>query len=113
MEAIGDEFMQKDNYSIWIEAECWDRDDWNIYDCNTDVVVEFCNGERWIATFFTYKNIITLANKNSETGECLSGKYLHSKDMILIDESSRESIEKVIKHFIDENEFEYIFSRCE
>lgn len=38
---------------IWIEAEHWPADQWDVRDGNTDVVVTLINGERWEATFWT------------------------------------------------------------
>jgi hypothetical protein len=99
-------------YSIWIEAEAWAEGEWNIHDGNTDVFVTFDDGARWVASFFTYRNILSLAEKNKQTGECLSGKYLWATDMILVDEVSRERIEEVIADLIKENDFEKVFDFC-
>jgi hypothetical protein len=71
-------------YSIWIEAEEWASCQWDIVDSNSDVVVRFSNGEEWGATFFTYKNIFTLRDKNRRTGECLEGKYFCATNLILV-----------------------------
>jgi hypothetical protein len=43
----------------------------------------------------------------------LSGKYFWASDMILVDEVTRARIDEVIKHLIEEGEFEVVFSRCE
>lgn len=59
--------MKGMNYSIWIEAEQWAEGEWNIHDVNTDAIVTFEDGSRWVASFFTYKNIQTLAEKNQQT----------------------------------------------
>lgn len=104
---------QRRKYSLWIEAEQWPDGMWTPADANSDVIVTFENGERWVATFFSYQNILSLAKKNRETGECLSGKYFVATDMILIDEVSRERIEEVIADLIKESEFEKYFARCE
>lgn len=48
---------QYQNLNIWIEAEAWDEDNWDMEDSNLDVIVTFSNRSKWIATFFTYKNI--------------------------------------------------------
>lgn len=103
--------MFNNQYNIWIEADQW-ADGWDINNDNTDVIVEFKNGTRWIASFFTYSNISKLVEKNRSTGECLGGKYFWSSDMLLVDEISRERIKEVINHLISEGEFEAIFSRC-
>lgn len=94
---------------IWIEAENWDEGQWTPIDDNTDVIVSFEDGRKYVATFFTYKNIQTLIDKNKKTGECMNGKYFWASDMILIDECSRSRIEKLIFHLIEKEEFEMIF----
>ncbi|WP_239617921.1 hypothetical protein [Cohnella mopanensis] len=103
--------MKNTTYTIWIEAEEWAEGQWNINDDNTDVIVTFEDGSRWIASFYTYRNIQSLAEKNSQTGECLNGKYLWSSDMLLVDECSRRRIEEVIQYLMGEQEFEHIFSQ--
>lgn len=103
--------MDTRKYTIWIEAEEWAQGEWDIHNDNTDVFVEFEDGERWGASFFTYSNINKLVEKNKITGECLNGKYFWSSDMILIDEVSRKRIEEVIAYLINEGEFNSIFTR--
>ena len=97
--------------SIWIEAEQW-ADGWDPEDANSDVIVTFDDGARWAATFFSYKNILSLAEKNRDTGECLGGKYFCATDMILIDEVSRSRIEEVVHEMIKQQEFETFFIHC-
>lgn len=103
--------MKEKCYSTWIEAEQWSEGEWNIYNDNTDVIVTFEDGSRWIASFFTYRNIQTLTEKNRNTGECLQGRYFWASDMVLIDECSRNRIEEVIEHLIEGQEFELIFNK--
>lgn len=97
-------------YTVWIEAEQWDADEWNPKDCNSDVMVTFEGKGRWVATFFTYENISTLAAENSESGECMNGSYCWATDMILIDEFTRTRVEEVVAHMIAEGEFETAFT---
>ena len=103
--------MINSQYKIWIEAEEW-ADGWDINNGETDVIVEFDNSTRWVASFFTYSIISKLVEKNKQDGECLDGKYYWSSDMLLVDEVSRERIEEIIKHLINEDEFQYIFNKC-
>ena len=105
--------MEHQNYYIWIEAEQWALGEWEPADCNSDVIVSFEHGAEWVATFFTYANISTLAEKNRVSGECLGGKYFWASDMILVDEISRERIEEVVKHLIEAEEFESVFRICD
>ncbi len=95
--------MVTDKYNVWIESEQWAEGEWDIRNDNTDVIVEFDNKKRWIASFFTYSNINKLVEKNKITGECLNGKYFWASDMILVDEVSRERIQEVIQSFINED----------
>jgi len=97
------------NYLIWIEAEEWAPGECDQSDCNSDVIVSFEKDGEWVATFFTYQNLSTLAKKNESTGECLNGKYFWATDMILVDELSRERVEEVVSHLISEGEFESAF----
>jgi|KBSSwiStaDraftv2_1062776.scaffolds.fasta_scaffold1773997_2 hypothetical protein len=105
--------MNAQNYSIWIEAEEWSASEWTPRDDNTDVTVTFDDGARWVATFFSYQNILSLAEKNRQTGECLGGKYFVGTDTILADEVSRQRIEEVIADLIRCGDFEKYFALCE
>ena len=78
---------------------------------NSDVIVTFENGERYVATFFTYENIDWLRHKNQKTGECLNGKYFFATDLILIDKLNRQEVTNVINHLIQEDEFFASFNK--
>ncbi|MEK3805450.1 hypothetical protein MHB63_02465 [Bacillus sp. FSL H8-0547] len=98
---------------IWIVAEEWAEGEWNSEDANLDVIVTLSDDSKWTATFFTYKNIQSLREKNNKSGECLHGAYLWGSNMILIDIASRERICKVILDLIERNEFDSVFSKLE
>lgn len=76
------------------------------FDCNSDVIFELNDGSKWVATFFTYKNIETLRKKNQLTGECLNGTYFCATDMILISEMSEKIIKAVLDEMISNDEIE-------
>lgn len=97
---------------IWIEAEEWAEGEWNIEDDNTDVIVTFPDRTKWIASFFTYKNILTLIEKNKRSGESMKGAYFWSSNMVLIDLVSRERIVEVINYLIENDEFNFVFTQC-
>lgn len=46
---------QYQNLNIWIEAEAWDEDNWDMEDSNLDVIATFSNRSKWIATFLHIK----------------------------------------------------------
>lgn len=51
MYSVKESLMKAMNYSIWIEAENWAEGEWNIHNDNTDAIVSFEDGSRWIASF--------------------------------------------------------------
>ena len=77
-------------------------DEWND---NTDVIVYLDNGEKYIASFFTYKNIERLTEEHRKSGEYLAGKYFWIEHMVLIEKCSREFIQQVVEHLINEGDF--------
>lgn len=101
--------------SIWIEAEEWAPGEWDIHEGNTDAIVTLNDGTKWVATFFSYQNILRLAEKNQRTGECMAGKYFWASDMILVDEISRERIAQVVAHLLGATpeEFRRIFRQID
>ena len=105
--------MNTQKYSIWLEAEEWAAGEWTPRDDNTDVIVTFEDGARWVASFFSYQNILSLAEKNRHTDECLGGKYLVATEIILVDEVTRQRIEEVVADLIRRDEFEKHFALCE
>lgn len=64
---------------------------------NVDVVVVL-NGEGvcYTATFATIGNIIELIDKYKASGECLSGKYFWSINLIIIERVNLKFIEEAV-----------------
>ncbi len=69
------------------------------------------DGTRWVATFFSYANIASLAEKNGRTGENLHGKFFWASDMILVDEVSRQRIEEVVAHLLEQDKFKWVLTQ--
>lgn len=76
---------------------------------NSDVIVTFNNGEKYVATFFTYENIEHLRKKNRETGECNSGSYFWASNMIIVDRIDKDTITTTIEDLINTESFYNIF----
>jgi hypothetical protein len=104
--------FQGQRYSIWIEAEAWAPGQWTPADANSDAIVTFESGERWVATFFSYGNILSLAEKSRHGGERLRGAYFVATDMILVDEVTRPRLEEVVADLLAEDDFSTYFTRC-
>ena len=78
---------------------------------HTDVIVEFQNGETYVASFFTYKNLESIRVQNRISGDFLGGKYFWVESMVFIDECSLGDVRVVINNMLEEGDFENIFRK--
>ncbi|MCR8965342.1 hypothetical protein O0550_19390 [Brevibacillus halotolerans] len=101
---------QKKN--IWIRSEIGEGK-FDPYDDNTDVIVTFPNRTRYIASFFTYKNIESIRQNNKEYGENMNGLYFWSSDMVIVDNIKTKTITSIIDQLISEDKFESLFTKIE
>ena len=51
--------------SIWFESDNW-QNPYDENDSNMDVIFTLNNGTKWVSTFFTYQNILSLARKTRQ-----------------------------------------------
>ena len=75
----------------------------------TDVIVELKNGERHIASFFTYDYVEQWKVKHKDSKEFFYGKYFWVPNMIIVDNCAKENIIKTVQHLIDEGDFRWVF----
>ena len=94
------------DFSLWIEAEGWAPGQWEPTNDVTDAVVTLADGSRWVATFCAFAHVEVLRRNCAASGECLSGKYLWASDLILVDDTSRASLEAVVADLIEREELE-------
>jgi hypothetical protein len=85
---------------LWIEAEAWAPGEWQPADAVTEAVVTLGDGSRWIGTFCAFAHVAQLRATCAESGECLRGKYLWASDLVLVDDTSRPSIEAVVRDLL-------------
>ena len=78
---------------------------------NTDVIVKLEDGTRYIASFFTYRNVVKLETEHQQNGEYLNGKYFWSNNLVLIESCSKENVLEVVEHMIDEGDFNQVFKK--
>ena len=97
-------------FQIWIEAEHWAPGEWQPDNAVTDAIVTFADGSRRVGTFCAFAHVETLRTNCAASGECLGGKYLWASDLILIDDTSRSSIETVVRDLIERGEIESAMS---
>ena len=102
--------MPGESFELWIEAEEWPEGEWEPADAVTDVVVTLGDGTRWVATFCAFAHLSTLRAACRETGENLGGKYLWASDLILVDDTSRESVAAVVADLVAAGDVPSAFS---
>ncbi|MCA1596950.1 MAG: hypothetical protein LC772_11075 [Chloroflexi bacterium] len=78
---------------------------------NFDVEVRFADGSRHTATFFTLRNIQLLMDRHKETGECASGLYFYTTDMIIVEKLTLAAIVETVRDLIAEGDFRFAFDR--
>lgn len=97
--------------NIWFEFEAW-ADGYNENDENSDVYFELNDGTKWCATFITYKNLLSISDKNMATGECLSGQYFYADKPIFISKMNKNLIMSVLDDIIQtETDLYCIFTK--
>jgi len=74
-------------------------------DQNTDVFIRFENGEEYVASFFTIKNIVRMMSKNKVSGEQQNGSYFWSSDMVIVEEISEDCIRRTVEDLIKSQGF--------
>ncbi len=77
--------------------------------CNTDVIVQLENGNKYIASFFTIRYIDETLKNSMKTGEFMDGNYFWNKNLVMVNDCSLSAIESVVQHMIDEGEFQEAF----
>jgi hypothetical protein len=103
----------EDLTSIWIEAEHWAPGQWEPTNDVTDAIVTLTDGSRWVGTFCAFAHVERLRGNCAANGECLGGKYLWASDLILVDDTSRPSIELVVRDLLTTGELRSAMSECE
>lgn len=102
--------MDATAFQLWIEAEEWPPGEWVPADAVTDAIVTLDDGTRWVASCCSFDHLATLRRNCAETGENLAGKYLWASDLILVDDTSRASLEAVVRDLLASGALESAFS---
>lgn len=105
--------MDSPPFQLWIEAEEWPPGEWAPADAVTDALVTLADGSRWVASCCSFAHLDTLRRNCAESGENLDGKYLWASDLILVDDTSRASLEAVVRDLLARGELENAFSVVE
>ena len=100
-------------FLLWLEAEEWPAGEWDPADSVTDAIVTLGDGSRWIAACCSFAHLATLRATCAETGENLGGRYLYASDLILVDDTRRETIEAVVRDLVARGELASAFGELE
>src|SRR5258705_11578777 len=98
-------------FSVWISAEHWAAGEWQPDNDAVDVQVTLVDDTRWVATFCAYKFVDTLRAKYASDGESLGGRYVWIADMVLVEDTSRRTIEAVVEDLLSSGEFRIAFDK--
>ena len=90
---------------VWISAESWAPGEWNPRDDAVDVIATLSDGSRWSATMCSFDHVAALREQAAESGECLQGRYVWAAGLILVADTSRPSVEAVLRDLLESGEF--------
>lgn len=78
---------------------------------NTDVIVQFDNGDQYIATFFSFKNLEGMLEEHKHSEDYLSEDYYKVLDAVLINDFKDRKLLSVIEHMMVEGDFQVVFKK--
>jgi len=78
-------------------------------DDNSDVVVLMEDGNRYIASFYTYESLDAIRKNNFASGENMNGRFFWSKHMLITNSCDLENVTEIVHHLIDEGDFKNVF----
>ncbi len=96
---------------IYISNEDEEQEKTEVEKGEADVIVVMKSGEKFHASFFSFDILPALRWKYSQSGEFLRGAYFWSKQMVLVNDCSRETIEKVVLDLLEEGDLQEAFQR--
>jgi hypothetical protein len=78
---------------------------------NTDVIVHFDTGDRYIATFFSHKSLVDMLEMDKRSGDFYLDQYYKILDMVLIRDFNNGDLHAVIENMISEGDFQLVFKK--
>jgi hypothetical protein len=74
----------------------------------TDVIVQFDNGDKYYATFMSYKNLENMIYELDHSGEGDAYKVLHT---VLVKDFNSGDIRPIIEAMLAEGDFQLVFKK--
>lgn len=98
--------------NIVLTADCIAGPKADYDDLNTDVIVQFENGEKYIATFFSFKNLKNMiGDVEQEYATKPAYQYYKILNMVLVKDFNQGNLRPVIEAMILEGDFQLIFQK--
>jgi len=97
--------------SIYMVGENGGMESIDIENMNTDVIVTLRSGDKYVASFVTYKRLFEMIEEHRITGAFLSGRYYWMKNMVLIQKLNKTDLRDVIDHLVVHGDFQLIFEK--
>jgi hypothetical protein len=82
-------------------------------DLNTDVIVSLDNGDEYIATFFSFKNLQGMIEEHRHSKEFLTRRCYKTLNAVLVNDFKYENLRPVIERMIVEGDFQVMFKKLE
>jgi hypothetical protein len=96
---------------ISLTAEGLDNRFLDYENLNTDVIVRFDNGDEYIATFFSFKNLQGMIEEHKHSKEYFSEEYYRLVNAVLVNDFNNNKLLSVIEHMMAEGDFQLIFKK--
>jgi hypothetical protein len=82
-----------------------------VEDGETDVFVHFDNGDKYVATFFSYDCLKNQLDADMKTDEFSLEHYYKILDMVLVKDFNNGNLRPVIECMIAEGDFQLVFRK--
>lgn len=80
-------------------------------DLNTDVIVQFDNGERYFATFFSCKNLESMIRELMRSPDWAPGPGYKVLDIVVVRDFNNGDLTPVIESMLAEGDFQLVFKK--
>jgi hypothetical protein len=78
---------------------------------NTDVIVQFENGDRYSAVFFSHKSLKGLMDRDAQSDSYKAYEYYRVLNIVLVKDFNKGNLMPVIEAMITEGDFQLIFRK--
>jgi hypothetical protein len=78
---------------------------------NTDVIVQFDNGDEYVAPFFSVKNLEGMIEEHKHSKEYFSEEYYKLLNAVLVNDFNNSKLLRVIEHMMVEGDFQVVFKK--